>query len=363
MLNCPWCGRELDAHNYEFEQICNDPNKLYPRRIQIRCNQKCFFGKQGDPERVLPVVFLVDEDIRNLRPSLLISTIDKFAQISWNWKYSTLFGYVSQYCKEHGYKPRNAPSNNREPCTCPIFRNDPNSKVKRGSVKIGRNLAPPELIIQDELHLITGPLGTLTGLYETAIDILCTNEIAGVKPKIISSTATTKKSDIQIKNLFGSRDTKIFPPQGFEFGDSYFAEVLPISAEHPGKLHVGVCSTSVSGYNVDSRIAACILRKIRHIHENKNSFYFNEETIKFTDADIDPYYTLVSYYNTIKNLGAAIRMYEDTVPSYMGYIIETSEKKFQLQNNASKNFTEILQKDELTGRISAAKNSNYLTEH
>ena len=222
-------------------------------------------------------------------------------------------------------------------------------------VNVGRKLAPPELIIQDELHLIAGPLGTLTGLYETAIDILCTNEITGAKPKIIASTATTKKSDIQIKHLFNSKSTKIFPPQGFEFGDSYFAEVLPISEEHPGKLHVGVCSTSVSGYNVDSRIAACILRKIRHILENKNNFHFNGKILKFTDEDVDPYYTLVSYYNTIKNLGAAIRMYEDTIPSYMGVIIETSEKKFQLQNDAPKNSSDILQKAELTGRISAAK--------
>lgn len=346
LLNCPWCGRELNAFNYEFEQTSNNPSKLRPRRIQIRCDKKCFFGKQGDPDRVLPVV-LVDEDIRNLRPSLLISTIDKFAQISWNWEYSTLFGYVSQYCKEHGYTPGNAPSNRRKLCRHP--------ESKKILATVGRKLAPPELIIQDELHLIAGPLGTLTGLYETAIDILCTNEITGAKPKIISSTATTKKSDVQIKHLFNSKDTKIFPPQGFEFGDSYFAEVLPTSAEHPGKLHVGVCSTSVSGYNVDSRIAACILRKIRHIHENKNNFHFAGETLKFTNADIDPYYTLVSYYNTIKNLGAAIRMYEDTIPPYMGYIMEMSEKKFQLQNNAPKNPTEILQKAELTGRVSAAK--------
>ena len=356
LLNCPWCGRKLNAFNYEFKQPYSSLEKLNPKRIQIKCDKKCFFGKIGDSERVLPVVF-VDEDIRNLRPSLLIATVDKFAQISWNWRYSTFFGNVSQYCKEHGYRPGNAPVEN----TTDRCRHTGKKKFSNGQkeeipvVDIGRKLAPPELIIQDELHLITGPLGTLTGLYETAIDVLCTNNVTGLKPKIIASTATTKKSDIQLKNLFNSNTTKIFPPQGFDFGESYFAKVLPISEEHPGKLHVGICSTSVSGFNVDNRIAACILRKIRHILENKDKFTFHDKVYTFTDQDLDPYYTLVSYYNTIKNLGAAIRMYEDTVPSYMGVISNTSENRFQTQNNAEKIDVKVLEKEELTGRVNAAK--------
>ena len=355
LLNCPWCGRELDAYNYEFQQSYDSLDNLTPRRIQIRCNKKCFFGKLRDSERVLPLVF-VDEDIRNLCPSLLIATVDKFAQISWNWKYSTFFGNISQYCKEHGYRPGNAPSTNTlDRCSHPAKKKFSNGKEEKiPVVNIGRKLAPPELIIQDELHLIAGPLGTLTGLYETAIDILCTNE-TGLRPKIIASTATTKKSEDQLRDLFNSKTTKIFPPQGFDFGESYFAEVLPLSEKHPGKLHVGICSTSVSGFNVDSRIAACLLRKIRHIRENKNKFSFDGKVYSFTDNDLDPYYTLVSYYNTIKNLGAAIRMYEDTIPSYMGVISNTSENKFQIQNNAPKESVEILKKEELTGRINAAK--------
>ena len=356
LLNCPWCGRDLNAFNYKFEQSFDSLEQLSPRRIYIRCDKKCFFGKLGDSDRVLPVVF-VDEDIRNLCPSLLIATVDKFAQISWNWKYSTFFGNISQYCKEHGYRPGNTPLTNiKDRCNHPIKKKFSNGKTEKiPVVNIGRKLAPPELIIQDELHLIAGPLGTLTGIYETAIDILCTNNITGFRPKIIASTATTKKSDIQLKNLFNSKTTKIFPPQGFNFGESYFAEVLPISETHPGKLHIGICSTSVSGYNVDSRVAACILRKIRHIRENKDKFSFDGKLLSFTDEELDPYYTLVSYYNTIKNLGAAIRMYEDTIPSYMGVISKTSENKFQLENNAVKIDVEILKKCELTGRINAAE--------
>jgi len=353
LLNCPWCGRKLDAFNYDFEQ---PQDNLRPKRIRIHCDKKCFFGHPSNPDRVLPVVF-VDEDIRHLRPSLLISTVDKFAQISWNWRYSTLFGNVSQICKKHGYQPGNDPdpASAKNPDKC--FHADVNKKPIVKNIR--RRLAPPELIIQDELHLIAGPLGTLTGLYETAIDILCTDK-NGIKPKIIASTATTKKSDKQIQDLFDSDDTKIFPPQGFDFGESYFAKVLEVTPDHPGKLHVGICATSVGGYASETRIAACILRKIRHIQENKNNFTFtNSQGVKkiekFEDVDLDPYYTLVAYYNTIKNLGAAVRMYEDTIPDYMGIIEKTTEVKFEKENNAEKIPVNTLEKRELTGRISASQ--------
>lgn len=354
LLNCPWCGRKLDAFKYEFDDNYQSLEKLRPNRIRIRCHNNCFFGKPKDSERVLPVVF-VDEDIRNHRPSLLISTVDKFAQISWNWQYASLFGIVSQYCKEHGYNPGNSPSNSDKLCNHKkkkrTFQNGEEAFIP--VAEITRKLAPPELIIQDELHLIAGPLGTLTGLYETAIDILCTDS-NGIKPKIIASTATTKKSDFQIKELFNVKTTNIFPPQGFEFGDSYFAEVLPITSENPGKLHVGVCSTSVSGYNVDSRISSCIIRKIRHIQENKDKFNLNGKNHTFSNDEVDSYFTLVSYYNTIKSLGSAMRMFEDRVPHYMDAIMNITEEKFQKTNNAKKQSTKNLNKKELTGRISAA---------
>jgi len=366
LLNCPWCGRKLTAENYLYEYDYNDPAKLQPRRIKVKCHKNCFFGIPNDEERVIPIV-LIDDDIRNLRPALLLSTVDKFAQISWNWRYSTLFGNVSQYCQEHGYRPGNVSNQNKQGDRCshersPIhFTNG--QKVPLKVVEIHRKLAPPELIIQDELHLIAGPLGTLTGLYETAVDIMCTREIKDkttgeiikTKPKIIASTATTKRSDVQMKNLFNSTQTRVFPPQGFDFGESYFAQVIPVSENSPGKLHLGICATSIGGYAVDSRISACILRKIRHIRENKNNYNFYGEILSFTDDEIDPYYTLVGYYNTIKNLGAAVRMYEDTIPDYMDIIRKTTEEMFDTVNVAPKEERRNLEKDELTGRISPSQ--------
>lgn len=342
LLDCPWCGRQLTPYNYKIESK--------GERIQIKCDPKCFFGKPNDPERVIPVVF-IDQDIRRFRPSLLLSTVDKFAQISWNWEYSALFGNVSKYCEEHGYSPGNAPNNYKGFC-----KHDETSSM---SQIIKRNLDPPELIIQDELHLITGPLGTLTGLYETAIDILCTTK-SGIRPKIIASTATTKQSNNQITLLFNSKSTKIFPPSGFQFGESYFAQVFPISEEHPGKMYVGVCSTSVSGSTAESRLAACIMRKIREIRENQSNYEFNGNFHKFTDFELDQYYTLVSYYNTIKSLGGGLRLYQDTIPRFMGTIRETVEKTHNPKDTLQNEPDIQLNFEELTGRKNASEIPNIL---
>ena len=97
-------------------------------------------------------------------------------------------------------------------------------------------LRPPDLIIQDELHLIAGPLGTLVGLYETAVDHLATWQVGGqsVRPKVIAATATIRRAEQQVEALFLRRVT-IFPPQGLDVEDNFFSRQRPPSREDAGR--------------------------------------------------------------------------------------------------------------------------------
>src|SRR5699024_4949381 len=119
-------------------------------------------------------IYIVDETIYEKRPTFLIGTVDKFVQLVWKPKARSLFGI------------------------------NPNGD---------RFISPPSLIVQDELHLISGPLGTLTGLFETLIEELCLKEVDGeiVKPKIIAATATIKQFEEQTLALFGRKTARLFP--------------------------------------------------------------------------------------------------------------------------------------------------------
>ena len=104
-------------------------------------------------------------------------------------------------------------------------------------------LPPPDLVIQDELHLIAGPLGTMAGLYETAIEALAVREVDGqvVKPKIVASTATVRRAQDQIQALFARGLTQVFPPPGPNRRDTFFARTVP-SSETPARRYVGIAS-------------------------------------------------------------------------------------------------------------------------
>ena len=159
---------------------------------------------------------------------------------------------------------------------------------------------PPELIIQDELHLITGPLGTVYGAYETIIEDMCTYD--GIKPKYVVSTATIKNAAAQTKCLYGRDMTTQFPPNGFEIGDSFFIKELSIK-DNPFRKYVGVCAPGQSVKTALLRIYAIILQ----------SAYTLSQEEEFKDV-IDPYYSLVGYFNSIRELGGAVRLLQDDIP-------------------------------------------------
>src|SRR5829696_3426118 len=192
----------------------------------------CPFTARRRPDEGLPVV-VVDEEVYRLLPALLIGTVDKFAQMPWQGPTMALFGRVSGRCQRHGFRSPDL--------------EDSDSHPRRGALPVARTvpagpLRPPDLIIQDELHLIAGPLGSLVGLYETAIDRLCTWEADGrpVRPKVVASTATVRRAGHQVHRLF-LRQVKVFPPPGLDAEDSFFAVQRPIG-EVAGRRYLGLCA-------------------------------------------------------------------------------------------------------------------------
>ena len=163
---------------------------------------------------------------------------------------------------------------------------------------------PPELIIQDELHLITGPLGTIYGAYETIIEDMCTYQCGEktIRPKYVVSTATIKNAAEQARCLYARRKTAQFPPSGFEIGDSFFIREIPVEV-NPFRKYVGVCAPGQS-------VKTALLRTYAIILQTVYDLSLKDE---YKDV-IDPYYTLVGYYNSIRELGGAVRLLQDDIP-------------------------------------------------
>lgn len=290
LLNCPWCGKKLNSYCGKIDGE--------PEQWRLFCpRNNCLFSKHPTDKDISIPVITVDEDIYSRCPSLIISTVDKYAQISLEPKVRSIFGHVTRHCDIHGFYHESAtdhPSSHRN-------MNKPPSEY----ILEFESLPPPELIIQDELHLISGSLGTMASLFETAIEYFCTTN--GKKPKIISSTATTRAASDHILKLFGRDDTIIFPPQIEKFGDTFFSK---INREKPGKTYLGVLATGKSQLTVAAKVSAVILRRIRQFEEDK----------KYLPEYLDPYFTLVSYYNSIRELAGASMNFKDSVPDFIKQI-------------------------------------------
>jgi hypothetical protein len=197
---CPWCGTKFKPNSFKLV-----PNTDRPIDLRITCvNRDCAFSRGQQ----LPIL-AVDEPIYRRLPCFMIATVDKFAAMPWTGPVGGFFGRVQRYDSQGFYGP------------C-----DPG----RGHLLPVERLLPPDLVIQDELHLISGPLGTMVGLYETALDALSTREVDGktVRPKIVASTATVRSAERQIGALFKPSDRGYLPsaparPQKLVFCPDAFA--------------------------------------------------------------------------------------------------------------------------------------------
>ena len=290
LLSCPWCGSEIErGKNIKVE--------TYPQgsgRTLTYCGDplgRCLFSERKSPGEGIPVI-VVDEEIYRRLPALLISTVDKFAQMPWNGATQMLFGQVDGRCDRHGFRSPEI--------------EDSDSHPKRGAVPPSRSmkqapLRPPDLIIQDELHLISGPLGTLVGLYETAVDRLCSWEVGGkrVRPKVVASTATIRRAPDQVHSLF-MRDVEIFPPQGTDVRDNFFSCQREPGEEHPGRRYIGICAPG-------KRLKAALIRVyVVHLAAAQKLYDKYGKTA-------DPWMTLVGYFNSMRELGGMRRLVDDDV--------------------------------------------------
>ena len=287
LLSCPWCGSPLGPDQY----VADDQEQ----RVRIFCsNGSCEFGPGGDSGPDGIPVHTVDEQVYRHPPSLVIATVDKFAQMAWNGRIQSLFGRVQRRCDRHGYISTGEPHPGRHNA-------DPDRGWPPAQVADVEPFEPPDLVIQDELHLISGPLGTLVGLYETAVDALASLEVEGrrVPPKIVASTATIRRAGQQVDSLF-SRSLTVFPPAGLDSADSWFGTETPIDQE-PGRLYVGVFAPGKSVKTALVRVYAALLSKAKKLHRE--------------DPEAgDAYMTLVGYFNSLRELGGAVRLAEDDIP-------------------------------------------------
>lgn len=265
-LRCPWCAAQMG------------PIALQNGRRTIKSLQGLRLDGVGENKTValfcpdrrcsfhdkLPL-YVVDEEVYDERPSLVIGTVDKFAMLAWRPQARSIFGINDNGIHE---------------------------------------VSPPGLIIQDELHLISGPLGSMVGLYEGLIDSLCTKQLAKgvVRPKLIASTATTRASTSQIRDLYDRGKTFLFPPPGLDAGDSFFATYdrnKDDDSIKPGRMYVGVLARSYgSGLTVNVRVLSALMAAAALVDEKERN----------------PWQTLLVFYNSLRELGAGLSLYSHDIP-------------------------------------------------
>ncbi len=280
---------------------------------------RCPFSAKNSPLEGVPVV-VVDEEIYRRLPTLLIATVDKFAQMPWNGKVQMLFGQVEGYCPRHGFRSPEIEDADSHP------KKDKYPAAKTTSHPL---LRPPDLIIQDELHLICGPLGTLVGLYETAVDKLCSWEVDGktVRPKLIASTATIRKAGDQIHATF-LRDVRVFPPNGLDVRDNFFALQRTPSEDMPGRRYIGICAPGRRLKVALIRVYVALLSASQYLYEKKGY-----------GKEVDPWMTLIGYFNSMRELGGMRRLVDDDV--------QTRLKKMDQRGLAERRLGSV---EELTSR-------------
>jgi hypothetical protein len=286
---CPWCGQRLsagaslrtDGARHRVLLFCSDPEG------------DCPFSPRNSPDEGLPVV-TVDEEIYRLTPSLVIGTVDKFAQLPWKAATATLFGLVDSRCPRHGWKNPDfegfCKGDHRRTTSLPATQPEPAMRLR-----------PPDLIIQDELHLIADALGSMVGLYETVIDYLASRTNAGrtVRPVVVASTATVRRARDQVAQVF-ARGLTVFPAQVIDAGETFFSTVKAPTKDTPSRRYRGICATGERMKSVQIRVAAAVLEHAQYLLDRHGQA-------------ADPYMSLVGYFSSTRELAGMRRLVDDDI--------------------------------------------------
>lgn len=246
----------------------------------------------------------VDEQIYAQCPGLLVATADKFARLSFEPRAAGIFGNVERYHAIEGFYRRGGWQPNQQQ----TFRPDPPGGPG-GHATLHVDVPafdPPDLVIQDELHLIEGPLGSMVGLYETAVETLCSGP-NGRRPKYVASTATVRQAGPQVRALF-DREVAQFPPPGLSADDSFFArtsEPHPLDEARAGRLYVGLAAPGKGAQTPIVRIWSSLLQ--------------SAVTTRQAPAEEDPdrLWTLAGYFNAVRELAGAATLYRQDIPDRM----------------------------------------------
>jgi len=272
----------------------------------------CRRGRISRISSRIPIPALtVDDQIYHRCPSLVIATVDKFARLAFEPKAAALFGNVTHYHSRWGYYREGCPPSSGSNLPSGYQPHPPGrSRGNPLHVPVPPFL-PPDLILQDELHLIEGPLGSMVGLYETAVDLLCQRQQNGqtVVPKYIASTATVRQAEPQVQAIFDRRLAQ-FPPWAISADDRFFArdrEIHPLESNRPGRLYVAVCAPGKGAQTPIVRIWSALLQ----------SAYERWQVSQTPQAD--RFYTLVGYFNAIRELAGALSLFRQDIPERMAF--------------------------------------------
>lgn len=315
--NCPWCGWKFTKDSFKLL-----PNSEEPADLRVMCiHRACAFYGRRQPNGI--PILAVDEPIYRRLPAFLVATVDKFANLPWVGETAGLFGKVERHDAEGFYGAATPGRGN--PLKAPLL--------------------PPDLVIQDELHLISGPLGTMVGLYETAIDALASSPVGGdgPRPKIVASTATVRRAERQIRALFGRTAVEVFPPPGPDRRDSFFAVTVGADKKNP-RTYLGIAAQGRNLKIVLLRTALALMAAAQKAWKESGGE-------KNPDNPADPYMTLLGYFNSLRELGGSRRIVEDEVK---GRLADYAFRRKRVGETASlfADRPRLTEPRELTSRVS-----------